>query len=135
LHAPESEAEQQALLRMLPRLRRQCGAASPIVRKKNSIRRIDLALPMPWPAMRVEEEVRHHLSADNAPVYYVENTLINSLFGLLCWDAIFAAVPGAFFHPFQQGPADLLRTGFHDRRRDLFDACLAQLDTGQYRQT
>jgi hypothetical protein len=135
LHAPESEAEQQALLRMLPRLRRQCGAASPIVRKKNSIRRIDLALPMPWPAMRVEEEVRHHLSADNAPVYYVENTLINSLFGLLCWDAIFAAVPGAFFHPFQQGPADLLRAGFHDRRRDQFDACFAQLDTGQYRHT
>lgn len=134
LRAPESEAEQQALLRMLPRLRRQCGAKVPAAPKENHIRRIDLALPPPWPAMRVEEEVRHHLAVDGAPVYYVENTLINSLFGLLCWDAIFAAVPGAFFHPFQQGPADLMLAGFHERRRERFDACFERLDNGQYRQ-
>ena len=29
-----------------------------------------------------------------APVHYVENTLINGLFGLLCWPAIFAPLPG-----------------------------------------
>ncbi|HWK70592.1 MAG TPA: VRR-NUC domain-containing protein [Burkholderiaceae bacterium] len=135
LQAPGTEAEQQALLRMLPRLRRQCGQAAAPVRKKNNIRRIDLALPAPWPAIRVEEEVRHHLAASNAPVYYVENTLINSLFGLLCWDAVFAAVPGAFFHPFQQGPADLMLDGFHERRRAHFDTCLEELDTGRYRET
>ncbi|MFW7341117.1 VRR-NUC domain-containing protein [Pollutimonas sp. H1-120] len=135
LHAPENEAEQQALLRMLPRLHRQCGAKVPAARDKNHIRRIDLVLPQPWPAMRVEEEVRLHLAMDEAPVYYVENTLINSLFGLLCWDAIFAVVPGAFFHPFQQGPADLMLAGFRERRRERFDACFEQLDNGQYRQT
>src|SRR5258707_7516670 len=27
-------------------------------------------------------------SSDSAPVFYVENALINSLFGLLCWPAI-----------------------------------------------
>jgi hypothetical protein len=135
LQAPENEAEQQALLRMLPRLERQCGVNISVARKKNTVRRIELALPASWPAMRVEEEVLHHLSADDAPVYYVENTLINSLFGLLCWDAVFAPVPGAFFHPFQQGPADLLRAGFHDRRREQFDACFGQLDSGQYRET
>lgn len=135
LHAPESEAEQQALQRMLPRLRRQCGVKLPAARKESHIRRIDLALPQPWPAMRVEEEVRHHLAMDDAPVYYVENALINSLFGLLCWDAIFAVVPGAFFHPFQQGPADLMLAGFRERRRERFDACFGQLDNGQYRHT
>ncbi|MGB3290887.1 MAG: VRR-NUC domain-containing protein [Burkholderiaceae bacterium] len=135
LQAPETEAEQQALLRMLPRLRRQCGQPVPSPHKKRGIHRIDLILPAPWPALRVEEEVRLHLANDDAPVYYVENTLINSLFGLLCWDAVFAAVPGAFFHPFQQGPADLALAGFQERRHAQFSACLEQLDTGRYRET
>jgi hypothetical protein len=34
--------------------------------------------------------VRDHLHQRRAPVYYVENALINSLFGLLCWDAVFS---------------------------------------------
>ncbi len=68
-------------------------------------------------------------------MHYVENSLINSLFGLLCWPAIFAPVPGAFFHPFQRGPADLLHEDFSARRAELFDACLAELDDGRYRQT
>ena len=57
-------------------------------------------------------------------MYYVENSLINSLFGLLCWPAIFAPLPGAFFHPFQRGPVDLLNDDFQQRRAELFEACL-----------
>ena len=38
-----------------------------------------------------------HLQQDDAPVHYVENTLLCSLFGLLCWEAIFAPLPGSFF--------------------------------------
>ena len=71
----------------------------------------------------------------DAPVFYVENALINSLFGLLCWPAIFAPLPGAFFHPFQSGPADLAAPDFVARRQTLFDDCLAQLSDGRYRTT
>jgi elongation factor G len=66
-------------------------------------------------------------------VFYVENALINSLFGLLCWPAVFMALPGAFFHPFQSGPADLGTPDFTLRRAAAFDACLARLDDGSYR--
>lgn len=134
LQAPRDEAEQQQMTRMLPRLRRRCGQPAPAP-VTPSIARIDVALPLHASGPRVEEVVRQHLHRDNAPVFYVENTLLNALFGLLCWDAIFAAVPGAFFNPYQHGPADLLRSGFRERRRALFDACLAQLDTGRYQET
>jgi hypothetical protein len=61
-------------------------------------------------------------------VHYVENALLNSLFGLLCWDAIFAGVPGAFFHPLQQDPADLYLPNFYAARSETFERCLARLD-------
>ena len=52
---------------------------------------------------------------------------------MLCWDAIFAPLPGAFFHPFHTAPADLARPDFYTRRASLFDECLAKLGTGEYR--
>jgi len=65
----------------------------------------------------------------------VENGLLNSLFGLLCWQAIFAPVAGAFFHEFQAAPADLLAPDFHTRREAHFARCFAQLDSDAYRDT
>ena len=59
--------------------------------------------------------------------------MINSLFGLLCWDAIFAPIPGAFFHDFQYGPADLEGPYFYERRRDRFAESFAALESGRYR--
>jgi hypothetical protein len=50
-------------------------------------------------------------------------------------EPVFGALPGAFFHPFQRGPADLHAPDFHTRRAAQFDACLAQLDSGAYRET
>ena len=132
LAAPESEAEQQLLLRMAPRLRRKLGHAKQAASAAASVERIDLLLPHPEQACYVEIVVRQHLSHDDAPVYYVENTLINSLFGLLCWPAIFKAIPGAFFHPFHRGPADLHSADFYLRRSGDFSACLARLDDGSY---
>ncbi|MDH0649889.1 VRR-NUC domain-containing protein, partial [Pseudomonas sp. GD03867] len=82
----------------------------------------------------VEEAVRMHLEQSGGVVRYVENTLFNSLFGLLCWEAIFAPVPGAFFHPFQAGPQDLHDSDFQQRRAALFGRCLGRLDDGSYRQ-
>ena len=133
--APESAAEQQQMLRVLPRLRRKLGGP-PIKRASpRSMQRLDLQLPRGEPALSVEFHVQAHLSEETAPVHYVENSLINSLFGLLCWPAIFAPLPGAFFNPFQRGPVDLLNEDFHGRRAELFQACLDELDDGRYRQT
>lgn len=130
--APESDEERQHLARILPRLRRKLGLPKEPVAGNAPVQRIDLVLPQPPEPLSVEHAVLLHLHEDDAPVHYVENTLINSLFGLLCWDAIFAALPGAFFHPFHNGPADLLSPDFHGRRAELFDACLAQLDSDTY---
>ncbi|WP_313084703.1 VRR-NUC domain-containing protein [Pseudomonas sp.] len=128
---PESEHEAQQLQRILPRLRRTLGG--PAARRANSTQpqRIDLRLPRP-DGMSVEHAVRNHLSEADAPVYYVENALINSLLGLLCWEAIFAPLPGAFFHPFHAAPADLARPDFYSRRAALFDECLSKLGTDEY---
>ncbi|KQR78938.1 nuclease [Burkholderia sp. Leaf177] len=132
LSAPESEEEAQRVARMLPRLQRKLGLPVEVVRRPRTVERIDVLLPLPSEPASVEIIVRDALSEPGAGVHYVENMLINSLFGLLCWDAIFLPLPGAFFHPFQRGPADLHSPGFHTARRDAFDQCLSLLDTAQH---
>ncbi|MFP3246302.1 MAG: VRR-NUC domain-containing protein [Paraburkholderia sp.] len=133
--APESEEERQRVARMLPRLQRRLGQPVARAAAAGRIERSALVLARPSAPLTVEYAARDHLSSAEAPVHYVENALINSLFGLLCWEPVFAAIPGAFFHPFQRGPADLHAPDFHLRRAAQFDACLAQLDTGAYRET
>ncbi|MDR0216916.1 MAG: VRR-NUC domain-containing protein, partial [Comamonas sp.] len=135
--APESEEERQRVARMLPRLRRSLGlsgstrqtALAPAVAALCS----DMLLELPEQPSAVEYVLRDHWHSAAAPVFYVENALINSLFGLLCWPAIFASLPGAFFHPFQSGPADLGAPDFVGRRQSLFDACMAELQDDRYR--
>ncbi|MDC8758339.1 VRR-NUC domain-containing protein [Janthinobacterium fluminis] len=133
--APEGEAERQHLLRIAPRLRRKLGHARLAAAPAAAVARLDLSLPPPEAPCHVEGVVRDHLARADAPVYYVENALINSLFGLLCWNAVFKAIPGAFFHPFHRGPADLHSADFQRRRAADFAACLDELDSGQYRRT
>ncbi|TDY21634.1 VRR-NUC domain-containing protein [Paraburkholderia sp. BL6665CI2N2] len=133
--APESEEEAQRVARMLPRLQRKRGEPVARVPAARPVERSTLVLPRPEAPMPVEYVARDHLTCETAPVHYVENALINSLFGLLCWEPVFAALPGAFFHPFQRGPADLHAPDFHARRAELFAACLEQLDSGAYRET
>jgi hypothetical protein len=133
--APESEAERQHLLRMAPRLARKLGHAKLPARRNPAIARLDLRLPLPEGDWWVEGVVRDHLAREDAPVFYVENALANALFGLLCWRAIFCAIPGAFFHPFHRGPADLYSADFQHRRASEFAACLGELADGRYRAT
>lgn len=129
---PLSDGELQLAERALVRLSRHLGLPAQKRSKAPVLARLDLQLPQ-TPMLAVERLVQQHLHCSDAPVHYVENTLICSLFGLLCWPAIFAAVPGAFFHPFQHGPADLLTADFYPRRRALFAERLAQLEDERYR--
>lgn len=135
LEQPESEAERQQLLRMLPRLQRRLGQPAPKRPSTLKYTEIDLLLPLPEIPLRVEAVVQTLLQRDDAPIVYVENALINSLLGLLCWDAIFAPIAGAFFHPFQHGPADLLHPEFYTTRALLFESLLQQLENDTYRTT
>ncbi len=132
---PEGEAEKQQIDRMMPRLLRKLGRPCPARPGVAPFTTLTLTVPRPQLPMAVEELALGYFQQPQGPVYYVENTLVNSLFGLLCWDAIFAALPGAFFHPFQRAPADLYNADFCRRREDLFELCLAQLDSGAYRHT
>ncbi|VWB22806.1 VRR-NUC domain-containing protein [Burkholderia lata] len=131
----ESDEERQRVERMLPRLQRRLGQRVERAAAAADVPRETLVLARPDAFVSVEFAVRDHLAQPASPVHYVENTLINSLFGLLCWEPVFAAVPGAFFHPFQRGPADLHAPDFVARRADAFAACFAQLDSGAYRDT
>ncbi|WP_213296400.1 VRR-NUC domain-containing protein [Paraburkholderia sacchari] len=143
--APANEEEAQRATRTLARLARrrtatstrQETAASGAIEASNAptFASAELTLPATCAGLRVEEAARRTLECADAPVFYVENTLIKGLFGLLCWPALFAALPGAFFHPFQRGPADLHAADFVQRRAGLFAACLAELESGTYRAT
>lgn len=133
--APLNPAEAQQLPRMLPRLRRHLGLPAEPKRQAAKVARLDLTLVLCEQRLSVERRVAASLHSEDAPVHYVENTLFNALFGLLCWKAIFAPLPGAFFHPFQNGPADLHQPDFRQRRSALFGACLGELDDGRYKHT
>ncbi|MBQ0132801.1 MAG: VRR-NUC domain-containing protein, partial [Comamonas sp.] len=85
LQAPESEEELQKLQRMLPRLLRHTGAPGPHRRAQVAAVQaalMDIALPLPAAPSSVEYVLRDHWHRDEAPVFYVENTLITGLFGL-----------------------------------------------------
>jgi len=66
-------------------------------------------------AVSVEEAALTALGGDG---FRGENLLWTTLFGLLYWDVVFAPLPGAFQHPFQEGPLDLETEDFGVLRRD-----------------
>ena len=138
LENPESEEERQQVQRVLERASRKLGIARPAKKTPPPIPEFDLLLDTKPGAVAVECLVRDHLARDlsrPAAVRYVENGLITSLFGLLCWPAIFAAIPGAFFHDYHYGPADLGSGQFWHRRRREFEECFSELQTEHYRQS
>ena len=57
-----------------------------------------------------------------------ENAVLKTLTGLIYWDAIYSAVPGAFTNPFQSAPHDLLAHEFASARIGelaIIEACVA----------
>ncbi|TVP87247.1 MAG: VRR-NUC domain-containing protein [Pseudomonadaceae bacterium] len=125
------DAEQQLLQRAQHRLAGKLGKPRP---PKPATEKPDtLTLTLPPAETCVELAVSTHLHNPNRPVHYVENSLFNGLFGLLCWDALYTPLPGAFFHPFQSVPADLYQADFVSRRQALFDQCLKRLQDDSYK--
>ncbi len=135
-----SEPLRQLSDRMRLRLGRKLGCAALETQSASSTASstawptLRVELPRPDPPVAVEPLAAQWLATEDAPVFYVENALLNSLLGLWCWDALFAPVPGAFFHPFQAAPADLLAPEFCARRATPLAACRASLESGEYRE-
>lgn len=129
---PRFGAEERGLERVLSRLAKKLGKPLPPPSARPVLTSFTLELENPE-GHSVEWAALQHLTSPETPVAYVENTLINGLFGLLCWRPLFAPVPGAFFHPFHTGPVDLYREDFVERRQALFDDCLGALATGDYK--
>ncbi|MCH8531430.1 MAG: VRR-NUC domain-containing protein [Saccharospirillum sp.] len=58
---------------------------------------------------------------------WLENLLPLGIFGLIHWPTVFADTPGAFHHPFQQGPSDLYHPDFLNRRHTSREQLKQQL--------
>ncbi|MAT50575.1 MAG: nuclease, partial [Porticoccaceae bacterium] len=129
----ETDSERQRLGRIRQRVAKKAGIRARPKPPVNSLTVQTLELPSA-PAVSVEQQVALTLADQGGHCFYVENTLFNSLFGLLFWPTIFAPLPGAFFHPFQAGPADLYREDFVGRRREQIEDSLLTLEQGDYRQ-
>jgi hypothetical protein len=69
--------------------------------------------------INVEEIARLHFNQDEAPCFYAENALLNSLFGLWLWPEMFRSIKGAFANPFQAAPLDLYHDDFQQNRPEL----------------
>ncbi|MBN7799071.1 VRR-NUC domain-containing protein [Parahaliea mediterranea] len=124
LDTPWGEEEREAARRILPRVQRRAGD-TPARRPRDSFARLDLSLERA--AERVELAAARALAADWAAVYYVENTLVNGLFGLAFWEEMFSPVAGAFHNPYQAVPADMYDGGFYRNRRSMLDRRLERL--------
>ncbi|MDX1735990.1 MAG: hypothetical protein R3228_16560, partial [Halioglobus sp.] len=113
LRDPWCEAEQEAAQRILQRVERKLGSA-PTARKRDEFATIALRL-QPGEGS-VEQQAAAALCVDWQTVRYVENSLMNALFGLAFWEQIFAPVPGAFTHAYQSAPLDMYEPEFRTQR-------------------
>ncbi len=127
LGEPWCEEERDAAERVLPRVLRKLGD-KPASRRRDDFARLTLELPRDDAS--VELLAARRLESRWAAVHYVENTLMNALFGLAFWEQIFTPVPGAFHNPFQAAPTDMYSPGFRVRRQAVLAARLAELRGG-----
>ncbi|CAA0099743.1 Fanconi-associated nuclease 1 [Halioglobus japonicus] len=124
LQKPWCEAEREAAERILPRVNRKLtGARQSRQRDKFT----EITLTIARGSESVEGLAAAHLQQQWQAVHYVENALMNTLFGLAFWEQIFEAVPGVFHNPFQSAPADMYDRAFRITREHSLAARMQQL--------
>ncbi len=122
IKTPMNEHELQIAERIAPRLAKKISEP---FKKKSPLALCEKTLILPQAAedaglvLSVEEIVRLHLDTREEPCLYVENTLLNSLFGLWLWPEIFRGIQGAFANPLQSAPLDLYQEDFQKNRPDI----------------
>jgi hypothetical protein len=106
-------------------MRRRLGQVPPSRRRFRRALRLVLA---PDGDRAVESIALEHYAAQGRDGFHAENWLWLALYGLAFWDVIYAAVPGAFEHAYQDGPLDLEEPTFRLRRAAAIEARLADID-------
>jgi hypothetical protein len=127
LSAPWCEAEREAANTILGRARRKLGGA-PIRRQADKFRQLKLTIAPNCDC--VELDAAACLRGNWHSVYYVENGLMNTLFGLAFWEQIFADIPGAFHNPYQGSPRDMYDGDFVENRSAGIERRLQELRRG-----
>ena len=116
---PINEHELQISARIQSRLAKKMGVATEKNTQQKALTRnliLTRKIHSDGSPMNVEEIARLHLDTTEAPCFYVENQLFNSLFGLWLWPELFRSIDGAFAHPFQAAPLDLFEHDFQEKR-------------------
>ena len=124
LDSPWCEAEREAAERILPRVMRKLDGSRP-PRRRDAFNEVTLAISRG--SASVEQQAAACLQPHWEAVHYVENSLMNTLFGLAFWEQIFAPVRGVFHNPFQSAPADMYDSAFRIRREHALAARIQQL--------
>jgi hypothetical protein len=127
LSSPWCEAEREAAEKILPRVQRKLDGSKQ-TKPRDTFTNVHLSIENGTDC--VELLTAAHLASQWKSVHYVENSLMNTLFGLAFWEQIFATVPGAFHHPYQGAPADMYEAAFRERRSAAIDARFDELNSG-----
>ncbi|MCY9879404.1 VRR-NUC domain-containing protein [Vibrio natriegens] len=131
LEAPINASELEVAQKLEQRVKRKLGQKVPRTPKPQCNEdRLELDLSQ----QRVELVTKEHFEKLGWQVFYAENTLLNALFGLTFWDAIFAPVEGAFINAYQHRPLDLYHSDFASKREKLITSAFNSLETGNTKQ-
>lgn len=63
--------------------------------------------------------------------FHSEGRIVSMIFGLLFWDVLFSAVPGAFETPYQSAPLDIAEDTFYHAREAAIEERLAEIEAGR----
>jgi hypothetical protein len=124
LEEPRCESEREAAARIDYRVQRKSGLLA-ARQARDSFDELRLSL-LPSDDS-VERIVARHLMATWPAVHFVENKLMNALFGLAFWEQIFSGLEGAFHNPFQSVPADMYSGDFYRPRSGAIEQRLREL--------
>ena len=131
--APINEEEHQFLLSFVPRkMKHNHKLCQRLAERVSSP--VEDVITMPAEtrlSLGVERAVAAAFESEHPGdrLVYCENLLIPGMFGLIFWSAIYAEVPGAFFHPFQIRPSDLYEADFVTLRQKEFEVCWQALES------
>ena len=131
LDSPIDVAEFEVAQKLEQRLQRKLGQKVPRAQKPKCN---EYHLELDLSQQRVELVTKEHFEHLGWQVFYAENTLLNALFGLTFWDAIFAPVEGAFINAYQHRPLDLYHSDFASKREQLITSAFNSLETGNTKQ-
>ncbi|WP_047044487.1 VRR-NUC domain-containing protein [Vibrio mexicanus] len=115
---PLDESEYEVAVKLEQRLRRKQGQKVPRSAKP---RCHEYHIELDLSQQRVELATKDYFESLGWEVYYSENVLLNALFGLTFWEAIFAPIEGAFINQYQYKPLDLYHHDFKDKRSVLLE--------------